>query len=214
MVENTSTKALIIVDVQNDFCTGGSLAVGDNEMIFPIIDKLRASPYKETWKKVYRTRDWHPADHCSFQVNNPGSELFKPFKLANGVDQVMWPVHCVQNTKGAEWHEKCPLLDGEVIVDKGTDKTVDSYSGFGTAPEKTILLDELKKEGITEIYCVGLAYDYCVGSTAEDGAKNGFKTYLVTDATKAVNPATAEPMKQRLADAGVIPITSEEVPKA
>ena len=126
----------------------------------------------------------------------------------------MWPVHCVQNTKGAEWHEKCEPRDGEVVVDKGTDKTVDSYSGFGTAPEKTILLDELKKEGITEIYCVGLAYDYCVGSTAEDGAKNGFKTYLVTDATKSVNEATAEPMKKRLADAGVIPITSEEVPKA
>ena len=126
----------------------------------------------------------------------------------------MWPVHCVQGTKGAEFHEKCPVQDGEVIVDKGTDKTVDSYSGFGTPPEKTILLDELKKEGITEIYCVGLAYDYCVGSTAEDGAKNGFKTYLVTDAAKSVAAATAETMKTRLDAVGVIPITSEEVPKA
>ena len=106
------------------------------------------------------------------------------------------------------------MNEGEIIVDKGTDKTVDSYSGFGTPPEKTILLDELKKEGVTEIYCVGLAYDYCVGSTAEDGAKNGFKTYLVTDATKSVAETSAEGMKKRLDAVGVIPITSDEVPKA
>merc|ERR1712113_91959 len=102
MVDSTggqegSTKALIIVDVQNDFCTGGSLCVPNNEEIFPVIDKLRESPYKEMWKTVVHTRDWHPANHCSFQANNPGSELFKPITLEDtGVEQVMWPVHCVQ----------------------------------------------------------------------------------------------------------------------
>ena len=124
----------------------------------------------------------------------------------------MWPVHCVQETKGAEWHEKCPQLDGEKVVSKGQDKTVDSYSGFGSPPEKTDLDELLKADGITEIYCVGLAYDYCVGSTAVDGAKNGYKTYLVMDATKSVMEATAEVMKKRLDDAGVIPINLADVP--
>ena len=106
------------------------------------------------------------------------------------------------------------MQDGEKIVNKGTDKTVDSYSGFGTPPEKTILLEELKKDGVTEIYCVGLAYDYCVGSTAEDGAKNGFKTYIVSEATKSVSADSEEKMKTRLTAAGVIPISFDQVPKA
>ena len=91
---------------------------------------------------------------------------------------------------------------------------MDSYSGFGSPPEKTELLDELKKEGVTEVYCVGLAYDYCVGSTAEDAAKNGFKTFIVTDATRAVAPASAEAMKKRLDAVGVTEISFDQVPKA
>jgi len=118
----------------------------------------------------------------------------------------MWPTHCVQETKGAEFHELCALRENEIVINKGTLERVDSYSGFGTAPEVTSLKAELEKRGVKEIYCVGLAYDYCVGSTAADGALNGFKTYLLTDAAKSVAQPTHEAMHKRLEDAGVIQI--------
>ena len=110
----------------------------------------------------------------------------------------MWPIHCVQRSFGAKFHENCPLLEGEKVVSKGRLERVDSWSAFGTPPETTPLLDELKLDGITELYFVGLAYDYCVGLTAIDGAKNGFKTYVLTDATRAVSEETEETMNQRL----------------
>ena len=111
MVEagNNDKAALIVVDVQNDFCTGGSLCVPDNEAIFPVIQKLRTEEaYRDRYQHVYFTRDWHPQDHCSFQSNNPGSTLFTPITLADtGVEQVMWPDHCVQGSTGAEFHAQC-----------------------------------------------------------------------------------------------------------
>ena len=113
-------------------------------------------------------------------------------------------MHCVQRSFGAKFHEKCPLFEGEKVVSKGRLERVDSYSAFGTPPETTSMLDELKLDGITELYCVGLAYDYTVGLTAIDGAKLGFKTYVLTDATRAVAEETEETMSQRLEDAGVI----------
>jgi len=131
-IKNKMT-ALIIVDVQNDFCTGGSLQVPDNEVIFPIIDKLRTNC---SFDVVVRTRDWHPASHASFQANNPGTKLFEMITLKDtGVEQVMWPTHCVQGTHGAEFHSDCELRENEIVVDKGTLERVDSYSGFGSAPE-------------------------------------------------------------------------------
>ena len=123
----------------------------------------------------------------------------------------MWPDHCVQESDGAKFHAKCQPDSAEVIVSKGMNERVDSYSGFGSAPEVTTLLAELQSKKVTKIYCVGLAYDYCVGSTALDGAKNGFKTYLITDATRAVADATAATMKKRLQEAGVTEITSQDI---
>merc|ERR1711976_555622 len=108
----------------------------------------------------------------------------------------MWPTHCVQDTDGAKFHEAVPVQDDEIIVSKGMLERVDSYSGFGSPPEKTTLDEELKSRGIEEIYCVGLAYDYCVGSTAEDGAKLGYKTYLLTDATRSVAEPSSDSMKK------------------
>merc|ERR1712060_821498 len=197
--------ALIVVDMQNDFCTGGSLCVSGNEEIFPIIEKLRTdAAFKARYSHVYFTRDWHPQNHCSFQSNNEGSTLFQPITLPDtGVEQVMWPDHCVQESWGAKFHEFCQPTEEDIIVSKGMDSRVDSYSGFGSHPEVTTLLADLQSKGIRKLYCVGLAYDYCVGSTAEDGAKNGFTTYLVTDATKAVAPPSSETMKARLTAAGV-----------
>ena len=99
----------------------------------------------------------------------------------------MWPDHCVQESNGAKFHELCQPASSDIVVSKGMDIRVDSYSGFGSAPEVTTLLTDLRAKNVTKLYCVGLAYDYCVGSTAIDGAKNGFTTYLVSDATKSVS---------------------------
>ena len=121
----------------------------------------------------------------------------------------MWPSHCVQGTRGAEFHPECPMLEGEILIDKGTLERVDSYSGFGTFTEQTPLLQELTKRGVSTIYCVGLAYDQCVGSTAEDGAKNGFKTYIIRDATRSVAKETEALMEKRLEAAQVIEIKSD-----
>ena len=98
----------------------------------------------------------------------------------------MWPTHCVQESKGAEFHPDLVRAESDILVSKGLLERVDSYSGFGSPPEKTDLSEKLKEKGVTTIYCVGLAYDYCVGSTAEDSAKEGFKTYIVMDATRSV----------------------------
>ena len=123
----------------------------------------------------------------------------------------MWPDHCVQGSTGAQFHASCQPTDSDIIVSKGQDKSVDSYSGFGSLPEVTTLLADLQAKGVTKLYVVGLAYDYCVGSTACDGKKNGFTTYLVTDATKSVAAASAETMDKRVEEAGVIKITHDQV---
>ena len=122
----------------------------------------------------------------------------------------MWPDHCVQGTTGAQFHASCqPTADSDIIVSKGQLPRVDSYSGFGTPPETTTLLGDLQAKGVTKLYVVGLAYDYCVGSTAVDGKKNGFTTYLVTDATRSVAAASAEAMDKRIEEAGVVKITHD-----
>jgi nicotinamidase/pyrazinamidase len=121
----------------------------------------------------------------------------------------MWPTHCVENSHGAQFHPDCPLTPNEIVVDKGTNDRVDSYSGFGSLPEVTNLQSLLDERHVKTIYCVGLAYDYCVGATAADGANLGYKTYLVRDATKSVAIASEEVMSHRLSQAGVIEVTSD-----
>lgn len=134
------TAALIIVDVQNDFCEGGSLAVGEASEIMPVINELRKLP---KFEHVFVTRDWHPQNHCSFQSNNPGSTMFQEWFLPEtDVQQVMWPDHCVQNTHGAEFHQALDRLPSDVLISKGRARFVDSYSGFGTQPHEDTGLHE------------------------------------------------------------------------
>ena len=163
--KQADVAALIVVDVQNDFCTGGSLCVGDNEAIFPVIEKLRSDPaFKARYTHSYFTRDWHPQNHVTFHSNNPGSTLFQPFTLPDsGAESMMWPDHCVQGSWGAEFHAQCQPTDSDFLVSKGLDYRAKSYSGFGSHPEVTTLLADLKAKGVTKLFVVGLAYDYCVG---------------------------------------------------
>ena len=210
-MEGSSEKvALIIVDVQNDFCEGGSLAVKDASQILPQVNTLIEN---KLFSKVYFTADWHPSNHASFHENNPGTELFQTIVLEDtGKEQVMWPTHCVQESNGAEIHKDITVKDDHVLVKKGMLERVDSYSGFGSPPEDTGLAKMLQDDGITTVYVVGLAYDYCVGSTARDAAKNGYKTYVVMDATKGIATETSEEMKKVLDDLNVAEVMTADVP--
>ncbi|PRY90536.1 bifunctional nicotinamidase/pyrazinamidase [Mongoliibacter ruber] len=176
-------KALLIVDVQNDFLPGGALPVKDGDLIIPIINKLQ-----KKFSFIVATQDWHPENHGSFAANHGGHEI-GGFVQLNGVKQILWPVHCVQESQGAEFHQDLDKEKWIRIFQKGTNPLVDSYSGFfdNNKNGDTGLSDFLKSEGVRELYVCGLAADYCVKFTVIDGIDEGFTTYLITDATKAVN---------------------------
>ena len=191
--------ALILVDIQNDFCPGGPLAVAEGDQIVPIVNSLRESLQPDV---VALTQDWHPADHTSFITNNPGETVYKP--RADG--QMMWPNHCEQFTNGAMWHPALTVLSTDYIAQKGMNKDVDSYSGFGAEDkslERTELEYILRKNSITRVVVVGLAYDYCVSATAKDSAALGFETIVVKSATRSIAADTVAKETQAMLDAGV-----------
>ena len=186
-----SKSALIIVDMQNDFCEGGSLAVNGSLDIIPTINELR----EKNFDYVVMTRDWHPQDHVSFCSNHEGQNLFSHIVVPEtGRGQVMWPDHCVQGKRGAEFHPDVVVKDSDIQILKGQNKLVESYSGFGGDGEDTGLTEKLQSYGVTKVYVCGLAFDYCVGSTAESAAQAGFHTMLIQDATRSVAKETAEKM--------------------
>lgn len=196
-----SKNALIIVDVQYDFCEGGSLEVRNSNEIIPLINRLRTLKFFDL---VVLTRDWHPKTHTSFAENHPGTKLFEMIRLEDtGVDQVMWPTHCVQGSKGAKFHSDLHVKEGDIVINKGQLINVDSYSGFGSYPEQTELEKVLRENEIKNVYTVGLAYDYCVGSTAYDAAIRGFKTFLIQDATRSVAESSEKIMTEKLLSVGV-----------
>jgi nicotinamidase/pyrazinamidase len=176
-------KALILVDIQNDFLPGGALAVPDGDAVIPIANRLQ-----DLFPLVIATQDWHPPNHGSFAANHLGQKPFAQIQL-NGLPQTLWPVHCVQGTRGAEL---APALRRDRITKifpKGTDAGIDSYSGFFDNGHRkaTGLGDWLKSKGVTDVFVCGLATDYCVKFTALDAVGLGFKTHLVEDACRGVN---------------------------
>ena len=176
-------KALILVDIQNDFLPGGALAVPDGDKVIPIANKLQA-----IFPLVVATQDWHPANHGSFATSHVGKNVFEQIEL-NGLPQTLWPVHCVQNTKGAEFATALHRDRIATVFPKGTDEGIDSYSGlFDNGHRKSTGLGEwLKAQGVAEVFVCGLATDYCVKFTALDAAHMGFKTYFIEDASRGVN---------------------------
>ena len=177
-------KALIIVDVQNDFCEGGALAVPEANSIIPYINLLME---ENEYDQIVLTQDWHPANHKSFASNN-GKNVGETISL-NGVPQFMWPDHCVQGTYGAEFHKDLNRDKVTHIIQKGKNVEIDSYSGFQDNNHfmKTGLEDFLKYHDIQLVEIVGLALDYCVKFTAIDAFNAGFITCLHFNGTKAVN---------------------------
>lgn len=175
-------QALILVDIQNDFVPGGALAVPGGDQIIPIVNRIQ--PRFET---IVATQDWHPANHGSFSANHPNNKIGDVVDL-NGIKQILWPLHCVQNTRGAEFVSSLHQGNWSGIVQKGTDPTIDSYSGFfdNGHRKQTSLENILRDRKVTHVFLCGLATDYCVKFTALDALKLGFKTTLLVDASKGV----------------------------
>jgi nicotinamidase/pyrazinamidase len=182
-IKSRKMNALIIVDVQNDFLPGGALEVKEGDAIIPVINYLQ-----KDFDLVVTTQDWHPADHKSFASTHPGKKIFEEIML-EGLPQVLWPDHCVQESYGAEFSSLLNTQKIEAIFRKGMDKNIDSYSGFFDNGKKkaTGMGDYLKGRGVTAIYVTGLAGDYCVNFTALDGLGLGFESTIITDATLAID---------------------------
>ena len=177
------TEALIVIDVQNDFCPGGALAVEGGDQIVARISGLMAD-----FTTVVLTQDWHPADHTSFAANHPGAEAFSLIQMPYG-PQVLWPTHCVQGTTGAAFHADLRTDPAQMIIRKGFRRQIDSYSAFfendHTTP--TGLEGYLRTRGVTAVTLVGLATDFCVAYSAVDAARLGFAVTVLEGACRAID---------------------------
>lgn len=198
--------ALILVDVQNDFLPGGALAVPDGDAILPTVNALQ-----KCFDLVIATQDFHPEGHGSFAASHEGQEVYNKIDL-NGLEQVLWPVHCVAGTPGAEFSKELLSYRISNVFPKGQDIGIDSYSGFfdNGRRQSTGMGEYLKAEGVDAVFVVGLAADFCVKFTALDAVSLGFQTYLVEDATRGVNiqPGDVDRAVEEMRGAGVIVVNS------
>ena len=203
-----ASAALIVVDVQNCFVTGGTLPVAKGEEVVPVINKIATA-----FANIVVTQDWHTPGHASFASSHGGKKPFETTTLKYGT-QVLWPDHCVQGTDDAALHKDLKLPTAQLIIRKGHNKGVDSYSAFEEADRKTVtgLAGYLKARGIKTVYVTGLATDFCVGWTALDARKAGFEVYVVEDACRAIdlNGSLAAAWKQ-MAAKGVKRIQSADI---
>lgn len=193
-------KTLILVDIQNDFCPGGALTVPNGDEIVAVANAVMTKDFD----LVIATKDWHPANHGSFAVNHPGKNVYDVVNLS-GLEQVLWPAHCVQGTFGAELHSDLKLRGRVRLFVKGTDPEVDSYSGFFDNARKnsTGLGEYLKRCGVDEIFIMGLATDYCVKFTALDAVDLGFSVNVIVDGCRAVNLDCEDELKS-LEEMGIV----------
>lgn len=191
-------KALIVVDIQNDFLQGGSLAVQGGNEIIPVINSIQ-----EKFDLVVATQDWHPKGHKSFASQYNNKSVYDKIDL-NGIEQVLWPDHCVQGTVGAEISSELNQNNIEAIFRKGMNTTIDSYSGFydNGKLKCTGLGDFLKGRGVKEIFVCGLAADYCVYFTAKDALELGFTSTIIENATKAIDVSNFENIKRNFIQSG------------
>jgi len=175
-------NALIIVDLQNDFLPGGALAVPGGDEVIPLANELQ-----RRFDVVLATQDWHPPDHGSFAANHPGNKPGDRIML-DGIEQILWPVHCVQNTPGAEFVASFDTKRIGRIFQKGTDPKIDSYSTFfdNAHRRSTGLGDYLKERSVTDVYLVGLALDYCVKYSALDARQLGLNAHVIVDACRGI----------------------------
>ena len=201
-------KALIIIDVQNDFCPGGALAVPGGDEVVPVINQLTT-----VFDRVIVTQDWHPEGHLSFASSHAGKVPLQTVTLPYG-EQVLWPDHCIQDSNGADFHPDLDLTKAELIVQKGFRKEIDSYSAFYENDQKTDtgLADYLKDQGIETLYMTGLALDFCVAWSAIDGQKAGFDVKVIGDATRGIDAnGSLESAMWDMKEAGVEMVVSNQI---
>ena len=200
-------KALVVIDVQNDFIPGGQLEVQQGDLIVPVINRLQ-----KYFDLVVATQDWHPQNHKSFASNHSNKKPFDEINLY-GIKQILWPDHCVQGSKGAEFHPYLEINKIAAIFRKGMDPEIDSYSGFYDNGHQmsTGLSGYLKEKGITELHFCGLAADICVYYTIMDSLKEGFSATLIEDASRPLSIDVFNRIKNELTNKGVRIISSHEI---
>ena len=194
------SKALIVIDIQNDFCPGGALAVAGGDAIIPRVNALM-----DDFSVRVLTQDWHPADHSSFAANHPGAEPFGLIDMPYG-PQVLWPVHCVQGTQGAAFHPALRTDPADLVIRKGFRAAIDSYSAFFENDHETPtgLEGYLRTRGVTELTLVGLATDFCVAYSAVDAARLGFGVTVLEGACRAIDlDGSLAAARQAMSGAGV-----------
>jgi len=199
---------LLVIDVQNDFCPGGELAVARGNEVVPAINRLAAR-----FANVVLTQDWHPAGHRSFASAHPGRKPFDSVQLPYGT-QVLWPDHCVQGTRGAELRGDLRIPRAQLVLRKGCNPQIDSYSAFYENDHRTStgLAGYLRERGIARVFAAGLAYDYCVRYSCEDAKRAGFETVLVADACRAIDADGSLAAAQRaLAELGVQEARTDDI---
>lgn len=201
MANKTANQAFVIIDVQNDFCPGGALAVGNGDEVVPVINRLG-----KHFETRLITQDWHPADHRSFASNHDGGEAFSVVEMPYG-PQVLWPDHCIQGSPGAAFHKDLETDSADLIIRKGFRPEIDSYSAFFENDHSTPtgLSGYLRERGIDEVLLAGLATDFCVRFSAMDAAKLGLKVTVIEDACRAIDlDGSLAVAMQDMADHGVI----------
>jgi nicotinamidase/pyrazinamidase len=208
IMKTTSLDVLIVVDVQNDFCPGGALAVPDGDRVIDVIHRIAPS-----FEHIVLTQDWHPPGHHSFACVHQGKKHFDSIDVAHGT-QTLWPDHCVQGTWGAEFHPALHLPQAELVLRKGFRPHIDSYSAFfendHTTP--TGLAGYLRERGLTRVFLAGLAYDYCVGYSALDARQIGLEVVIVGDACRAIDlDGSVAKIESEFELAGVTLIQSSEI---
>jgi nicotinamidase/pyrazinamidase len=196
-----AAEALIVIDVQNDFCPGGALAVADGDAVVPVVNRLIGR-----FEHVVLTQDWHPAGHSSFASSHPGKAPFSTTTMPYG-EQTLWPDHCIQGTSGAQFHAGLVWIKAELVVRKGFRKPIDSYSAFfendRTTP--TGLGGYLKERGIGKVTLAGLATDFCVGFSALDARKLGFEATVVMEGCRAIDlGGSLAAMRKQWSEVGVV----------
>jgi nicotinamidase/pyrazinamidase len=205
----TSTTALLIIDVQNDFCPGGNLAVEEGDTIIPIVNHISSR-----FPMVVATRDWHPEGHISFASSHPGKDVQDIVRVGD-IDQILWPDHCVQGSRGAEFHPDLDVRPVNLVLHKGSKEELDSYSAFFENDKKTEtgLRSLLQGLGFERVVVCGLAADVCVYFTAVDARAVGFETAVVWDATRGVNvpEGSVEQARRDMESRGVSIIQSSEL---
>ena len=192
--------ALVLVDIQNDFCPGGALAVPDGDAVVPLANRL-----SRIFPATVLTQDWHPAGHGSFASSHPGKAPFDSTEMPYGT-QVLWPDHCVQGSPGAEFHPALELTRAELIVRKGFNPAIDSYSAFYENDRRTPtgLAGYLRERGFRRVFLAGLALDFCVAYSAEDAVRCGFEAVLIEDACRAIDlNGSLAAARERMAGLGV-----------